>query len=69
MNNSTQVIYIVGTYLIKEETSESWEKRFFAKQVLDEEVWEELLYWRSEAKGPNNEPATSVDEVKKLLLA
>lgn len=64
MTNSKEPIFIVGTYLIKQD--KDW--KMYAKQVLDEEVWEELLYWRTEVKGPNNEPVTSVEEVEKLLI-
>ena len=67
MNDSEMTIYVFWTYLIKEEKLQDWTKRLYAKQVLDEEIWEELQYWRTEARGLNNEPLTSVDEVKELL--
>lgn len=67
MDKQDAIIYIAWTYLIKEEDV-NWEKKFYAKQVLDNEVWEELLYWRSEVKGQPMNKITSVDDVKKMLM-
>lgn len=61
-------IYIHWMYLIKE-TSINWETKFFAKQLLDTELREELMYWWSEVKDTkNSETPLTLEDVKWMLL-
>ncbi len=68
MNISETIIHIVWTYLVKVDIYEDWHQRIYAKQVIDQDLWEELQYGWTEVKGPTKEPVTSIDEVKKMLL-
>ena len=61
MSDTKITIYVDWTYLIKQEEYPDWTTKYYAKQVRDTEVWEEINYWWS------NVDASSVEEVKQLL--
>lgn len=46
-------IYVNGTHLIKEIINDDGTKKYFAKEVLDTEIREELLYGWWEVKDVN----------------
>lgn len=46
-------IYVNGTHLIKEIINDDGTKKYFAKEVLDAEIREELLYGWWEVKDVN----------------
>jgi hypothetical protein len=50
----TERIYINGTHLIKEIINDDWTKQYYAKEILDAEIREEILYWRWEIKNVND---------------
>jgi hypothetical protein len=54
--------YINGTHLIKEIINDDWTKQFYAKEILDTEIREEILYWRWEIKNVND-----LEDAKKKL--
>lgn len=61
MSDTKITIYVDWMYLIKQEEYPDWTIKYSAKQVRDQDVWEEINYWWS------NVEASSVDEVKELL--
>ena len=61
MSDTKITIYVDWTYLIKQEEYPDWTIKYYAKQLWDSEVWEEIMY------GWTNVEASSVDEVKDLL--
>jgi len=63
MTDTKITIYVDWTYLIKQEEYPDWTIKFFAKQVLDSETREEIMY------GWSNVEASSVTEVKDLLTS
>ena len=61
MSDTKITIYVDWTYLIKQEEYPDWSIKYYAKQVWDQDLWEEINYWWSKVE------ASSVDEVKDLL--
>ena len=61
MADTKITIYVDWMNLIKQEEYPDWTIKYFAKQLWDSDVWEEIMY------GWTNVEASSVDEVKDLL--
>lgn len=61
-------IHLIQGYMIKEEKYPDGTIRYYIKGMVDQEMWEELMYWWTEAKRPTNELCKSLDEVKEIIL-
>ena len=68
MTDAEITIHFYKGYMIKEEKYPYWKIRYYIKWMIDQDVREELMYWWTEAKRPNQELATSLDEVKEILM-